>query len=255
MNQRLLAEKLAELAAVAGSAGKLLHAFDVFVRTASDDALVRINPVHFAQQHGFATGAVVEMFLHARKLGLLTMEWQYVCPGCGEIVERLTSLTSAAAHTFCQVCSTARDADLSDFIEVTFSVSPEVARSRYHDPWSLDPEEHFFRYRFTQSGVVDDGSPLREHLRRCAVSCAYVEAGATQAFPLTAEPKFLWLTSGPALAVGGTRTNECRAFAFEYTGARSKGLRADIAAGPVRIEFTNATDERYAVCAHDHQPS
>ena len=127
VNQRLLAEKLAELAAVAGSAGELLHAFDVFVRTASDDALVRINPVHFAQQHGFATGAVVEMFLHARKLGLLTMEWQYVCPGCGEIVERLTSLTSAAAHTFCQVCSTARDADLSDFVEVTFSVSPEVA--------------------------------------------------------------------------------------------------------------------------------
>ena len=94
---------------------------------------------------------------------------------------------------------------------------------------------------------MDDGSPLREHLRRCAVSCAYVEAGATQAFQLTAEPKFLWLTSGPALAVGGTRTNECRAFAFEYTGARSKGLRADIAAGPVRIEFTNATDERYAL--------
>ena len=247
VNQWLLAQKLAELAAAAGSASELLYAFDRFVRTAGDDALVRINPVHFARQHGFATGAVVEMFLHARKLGLLTMEWQYVCPGCGEIVERLASLTSAAAHTFCQVCSAVRDADLSDFIEITFSVSPEIRRSRYHDPWSLDPEEHFLRFRFTQSGVVDDGSPLRDHLRRCAVACKYVEAGATRTFQLAAEPGFLWLTSGPALTVGGTRTNECRAFTFEYTGARSKGFRADIAAGPVRIDFKNATAERYAL--------
>jgi hypothetical protein len=87
---------------------------------------------------------VVELFLHARKLGLLTMEWQYVCPGCGEIVERLASLTSATAHYFCQICNADRDADLSDFIEVTFSISPEVRRSRYHDPWSLTPEEHLF---------------------------------------------------------------------------------------------------------------
>ena len=39
------------------------------------------------------------MFLHARKLGLVTMEWQYICPGCGEVVERLTSLTSATSHS------------------------------------------------------------------------------------------------------------------------------------------------------------
>ena len=139
---------------------------------------MRINPSPSRTRHGLPSAAVVELFLHARKLGLVTMEWQYVCPGCGEIVERLASLTSATAHYFCQVCSADRDADLSDFIEVTFSVSPDVRRSRYHDPWSLDPEEHFFEYRFTQSGVLDDGSSLRDHLRerRC---CAYVEPGAT----------------------------------------------------------------------------
>ena len=208
-------------------------------------ALVRINPVRFGQRCGFPTAAVVELFLHARKLGLLTMEWQYVCPGCGEIVERLASLTSATAHYFCQVCSADRDADLSDFIEVTFSLSPEVRRSRYHDPWSLTPEEHFFRYRFTQSGVVDDGSSLRDHLRARAVVCAYVEPGARETFTVTAEPGYLWLTNGPALIVGDTRTSECRSFAFEYTGTRSKGFRAEIAAGPVEVEFTNATDERY----------
>ena len=247
VNERLLAEGLERLAAAIPGAGDLLDVLDVFVRTASDDELVRINPVRFGQSRGFRTDEVVELFLHARKLGLLTMEWQYVCPGCGEVVERLASLTSATAHYFCQVCSADRDADLSDFIEVTFSLSPEVRRSRYHDPWSLTPEEHFFRYRFTQSGVVDDRSSLRDHLRARAVACAYVEPGTTETFTVTAEPGYLWLTNGPALIVGDTRTSECRSFAFEYTGTRSKGFRAEIAAGPVQVAFTNATDERYAL--------
>ena len=191
VNERLLAEGLERLAAAIPGAGDLLDVLDVFVRTASDDELVRINPVRFGQSRGFRTDEVVELFLHARKLGLLTMEWQYVCPGCGEVVERLASLTSATAHYFCQVCSADRDADLSDFIEVTFSLSPEVRRSRYHDPWSLSPEEHFFRYRFTQSGVVDGGSSLRDHLRARTVSCGYVEPGTTETFTVTAEPGFL----------------------------------------------------------------
>jgi class 3 adenylate cyclase len=74
-----------------------------------------------------------------------------------------------------------------------------------------------------------------------------VEPHATEVFSVTAEPAFLWLTNGPALIVENTRTTECRSFAFEYTGTRSKGFRAEIAAGPVEIEFRNATDERYAL--------
>ena len=247
VNELLLAAGVEQVAAARPGSGDLLEAFGEFVRAADDEALVRINPVRFAQQYGFSTAAVVELFLYARKVGLLTMEWQYVCPGCGEIVERLTSLTSATSHFFCQVCSVDRDADLSDYIEVTFTVPPEIRRSRYHDPWSLSPEEHFFSYRFTQTGVVDDGRPIREHLRRCAVVCAYVEPGATETFTATAEPGYLWFTNGPALVVGDERTSECRSFSFEYTGTHSGGFRADIAAGPVEIEFTNATDERYAL--------
>ena len=247
MNEQLLAGKLGSLASVSGVAPEIGHALGVFVRTATDDAVVRINPLRFADEHGFAAPAVVDVFLHARKLGLFTMEWQYVCPGCGQIIERLSSLTLASAHAFCQVCSTVCNVDLSDFVEVTFSVSPELRRSRYHDPWSLEPDEHFFNYRFTQSAVVDDGSLLRDHLRRCAVACAYVEPHTMQSFQFVAEPRFLWLTSGSALVVAPARTDECRVLELAYTGAHADAYRADIAAGPVRIEFTNATSERYAL--------
>ena len=51
-----------------------------FARTADDRELVRINPVRFAEQHGLTKGEAIDLFLHARKEGLVTMEWQYVCP-------------------------------------------------------------------------------------------------------------------------------------------------------------------------------
>ena len=155
---------------------------------------MRINPIRFAQELGWPEPAVVELFLHARKLGLVTMEWQYVCPGCGEIVERLASLTSATAHYFCQICSAERDADLTDYIEIVFSVVPEVRQSRFHEPLSLDPMEHFFGYSFTPTGAVEDGTSIRDYLRQRALACAYIEPGSTETFSLTAEPMYLWLT-------------------------------------------------------------
>jgi class 3 adenylate cyclase len=247
VNEARLAEGLDRLAAALTGKTDLIDAFAAFVRTADDGAIVRINAVRFGQEFGFPTKAVVELFLHARKLGLATMEWQYICPGCGEVVERLTSLTSATAHYFCQVCSADRDADLSEFVEVTFNIALEIRRSRFHDPTSLSPEEYFFGYRFSSSVVVDDGTPLPDHLRRTTLATAYIEPGATETFMLAADPGYLWLTNGPALIVSGMPTAKVRSFAFEYTGVRSKGFRAEIAPGPVEIAFTNATSERYAL--------
>ena len=249
VNESLLVERLERLrAAYPGDPG-LPAVLESFIRTADDRDIVRINPVQFAQQHELVTSDLVALFLHARKGGLMVMEWQYICPGCGEVVERLTSLTSATAHYFCQTCSADRDADLSDFIEVTFTVTPDVRRSPYHDPWSLDPAEHFFGYRFSQTAVVDDGSSLRDHIRDNAVACRYVNPGETTTVTATAEPGYLWLTNGPALIVEDGRTDDVRSFAFEYKGTRSKGERAEIAAGPVEIAFTNATSEPYALMA------
>jgi class 3 adenylate cyclase len=249
VNESLLAERIELIAAAVTDREALLSTLEAFIRTADDHDIVRINPVRFAEERGLPVADVVAVFLHARKVGLMTMEWQYVCPGCGEVVERLPSLTSATAHYFCQTCSADRDADLSEFIEVTFTVAPDVRRSRYHDPWSLDPDEHFFGYRFSQTAVVDDGSPLRDHIRDRAVACRYVNPGEMTTIAVTAEPGYLWLTNGPALIVDESRTDEVRSFAFEYTGTRSKGARAEIPAGPVEIAFTNSTSEPYALMA------
>ncbi|MGH2726034.1 MAG: DUF5939 domain-containing protein, partial [Actinomycetota bacterium] len=210
VDEALLATKLEELDRLLPDSGDLRGMLASFLRTASDGELVRINPVAFAKSHGGNEAALIDLFLHGRKVGLLRMEWQYVCPGCGDIVESFESLTSATAHFFCQVCSADRQADLSDFIEITFSVAKEIRQSRYHDPWSLSAEEFFFAYRFTENGVVDDGSPLREHLKRHSVLCAFLEAGETISFAVAAHPGFLWFTNGPALTIRDDGTDETR---------------------------------------------
>ena len=247
LNEARLSAALDATASSMPGQADLVESLAQFLRTAEDRDVVRVNPIRFAAERGLDRQSVVNLFLHARKAGLMTLEWQYVCPGCGDIVERLPSLTSATAHYFCQVCSSDRDADLSDFIEITFSVSPEVRRSRYHEPWTLEPQEHFLEYRFSQTAVLDDGSPLRQHLQATGLAWAYVKPGETQTFRFTAEPGYIWFTNGPALTVGTERTDETRSFAFDYSGVRAKGFRADIDAGPVEVAFTNSSDGPYAL--------
>jgi hypothetical protein len=247
LDDELLSDRLAELAERLPHRGDVIEALGTFVRTADDRELVRINPIGLAREQSSDEAAIIEAFLHARKIGLLHMEWHYVCPGCGDIVESFQSLTSATAHYFCQICTANRDADLSDFVEITFSVSKDVRESSYHDPWSLSPEDYFFSYRFTGNGVLADGTPIREHLRRGAAVCAFLLPRETRTFHCIADPGFLYFTNGPALVVSDDHTEELRQFAFEYTGPRAESFEGELEAGPISFDFTNATDHRYAL--------
>lgn len=247
VDDTLFAERLSELSGRLPERRDVVDALATLIRSGDDRDVVRINPVVFAQEHGLEEAAVVELFLHARKVGLLHMEWQYVCPGCGDIIESFQSLTSATAHFFCQICTADRDPDLSDFVEITFSVAREVRASSYHDPWSLSPEDYFFAYRFTGNGFMFGGTPIREHLRRRAAVSAFIEPRETRTFEFTAEPGFLYFTNGPALTVTDEPVAGTQRVAFEYAGPRAESFEGEIAAGPVSFEFTNATDHPYAL--------
>jgi hypothetical protein len=210
--------ELTQLRDVADS--EAADAFVDLVLHGTDREIVRINPMRVGRACGLEQRSVVDMFLHARKLGLVKMEWQFVCPGCGEVVESLASLTAASSHYFCEVCSVDRSTDMTDFVEVVFTVSPNDRRSAFHDPWSLDPVNHFLQHRFASNSFVGDRS-VADHLRSCMVSCHYVDAGHTISIDADAAPELLWFTNGPALEVLATATGERRQFEFELKGVES----------------------------------
>jgi class 3 adenylate cyclase len=246
-DERVLGERLDAVAARLPDRVAALDALGTLIRSGDDHEVVRVNPIRFAQERSLDEAGVVEVFLHARKVGLLQMDWQYVCPGCGDVIESFASLTSATAHYFCQICTANRDADLSDFVEITFSVARDVRESSHHDPWSLSPDDYFFAYRFTGNGFMSDGTSIREHLRRRAVVTAFLEPRETRMFEFEAEPGFVYFTNGPALTVSDERAVEPQRVAFEYTGPRADSFEGEIAAGSVAFEFTNATNRRYAL--------
>jgi hypothetical protein len=126
-------ERLDSLRASYANHDDLVQELERFVRTAPDDQIVRINPIQYAADHGRDEAQVIDLFLHARKAGLLTMEWHYVCRGCGMIIESLGTLNAAGDHSFCKTCRVNRDTDLSDFVEIGFTVSKSVRTSRFHE--------------------------------------------------------------------------------------------------------------------------
>src|SRR5713101_6764344 len=74
-------ERLDRLRASYANHDDLVRELERFVREAPDDQIVRINPIQYAADHGRDEAHIIDLFLHARKAGLLTMEWHYVCRG------------------------------------------------------------------------------------------------------------------------------------------------------------------------------
>jgi class 3 adenylate cyclase len=243
-DERLLATHLATIRQALAGRDQIVRELEGFVRTARDRDVVRVDPIAFAAGRGIAEDDAIDLFLHGRKAGLFKMEWQCVCPGCGEIAQSFQSLRATNARYFCKVCIAERDADLSGFIEITFTLSPAVRPSRYHDPGSLDAESYALDYRFTANGIVDGGPSLREFYRKHAVLTAWVEPGETKSYPLRIAPGFLFFTSGPVVEVRAGIDRPNPPVAFTHDDHRSDA--AELAAAPGRLDFvfTNPTSRR-----------
>ncbi len=95
-----LQERLDRLRAGYPNHDDLIRELESFVRNAPDDQIVRLNPIRYAADHARDEAQVIDLFLHARKAGLVTMEWHYVCRVCGMIIESFHTLNGAVPMPF-----------------------------------------------------------------------------------------------------------------------------------------------------------
>jgi hypothetical protein len=126
VKEKALQAKMAELGAGRSWSRQALAKVEGLVRGDDEQALFRVNPVAFASRQGLALGESIDIFLHAAKAGLFAMEWNLVCPTCGDSVQSFRSLSKANSHFHCTVCDLNSEATLDDFIQVSFTISPEV---------------------------------------------------------------------------------------------------------------------------------
>lgn len=249
VSEPCLQERLHRLRASYANHDDLVRELERFVRKAPDDQIVRINPIQYAADHRRDEAQVIDLILHARKAGLLTMEWLYVCRGCGRIIESFHTLNAAGEHSFCKTCLVNRDADLSDFVEIGFTVSKAVRTSRFHDPETLSAKEFSFDYNISAGAVARDGTKARDFYWRHNVFVTYVEPGETRTFQVNLVPGFFGLQHGPEFIVDPSSDNRVERIDITHRDGRPGEKVQTVAPGSLTYNLTNASAARIIATA------
>jgi class 3 adenylate cyclase len=226
----------------------LVRELERFVRTAPDDQIVRINPIQYAADRGRGEAQIIDLFLHARKAGLLVMEWHYVCRGCGGIIASFHTLNAANEHSFCKTCLKNRDTDLSDFVGIGFTVSKAVRKSRFHDPETLSAKE-FYIYNLSADALARDGTKVRDFYWRHKVFCAYVEPDENRTFEINLEPGLFLFQYGPELMVTASSDNRVERIDITHRDGRPAEPMRKVAPGSLTYNLTNASPARIVAFA------
>jgi len=116
--------------------GKLVAQFDVrqdlceklraHLRAAGDDEVLRMRPFVLADAWGEDRHETLELFLYATKSGILTLDWELMCPNCRVPKAEASSFKAIPASFHCDLCGINYEADMDRYTELRFSVSKEI---------------------------------------------------------------------------------------------------------------------------------
>lgn len=148
VQERLLDSKMTEMELARSWSPRVICKFESLIRGGDDFSLYRINPLAFARDQAISEAESIDLFLHATRSGLFEMSWDVVCPQSGMVLDSFGALRTLKTHYVCGLCDVSGETDLDDFIEVTFTVSPQLRRLPFHDPGSLSVEDFHWKARF-----------------------------------------------------------------------------------------------------------
>lgn len=101
-----------------------------FLDHADDLSVQRMRPFALADHWDQPRRAVLEMFLHATRSGLLDMYWELLCPRCRRMVDSKADLGEITVASHCNTCHIDFRAQFDHNVEVIFKPNPSV---RYVD--------------------------------------------------------------------------------------------------------------------------
>ena len=179
IDEKKLEERLVALEAAKSWSPRVVSRLEMLLRSGTDEALYRINPIQFATEKSIAEAEAVDLFLHASVVGLFDMDWLLVCPMCSDVVESFRSLRKLHTHFHCDLCQCDYDAALDDYIKVTFTVSPAVRSIRFHKPDALSAWDYVFHYKLMPDGILPDGVPWSEAAKALVKVLTRIEPGSS----------------------------------------------------------------------------
>lgn len=148
MNELVLEQKLQALARFPLLDPALIRNFGVILKGMDDWDLFRINPLRFANEHQLPPAAVLDLFVHAARVGLFDFAYHMFCPGCGGIEFSHHDLDQIEPDIFhCTNCDMDVKSNLDEQVQVTFTLNPALGVLKL-DPYAgPKPYSRYFSSR------------------------------------------------------------------------------------------------------------
>jgi class 3 adenylate cyclase len=97
-----------------------------WIRTGDEQDLHRIQVRERARAWAVDEDALLRVFLHATRAGMLDLSWDVVCPHCRGVVAATTLLGGVSPQGDCRVCGIDFRTDAAEAVEITFHVHPSI---------------------------------------------------------------------------------------------------------------------------------
>jgi class 3 adenylate cyclase len=241
---------LSEVERARAWAPRAVAKLESLLRSAEETALHRVNPLAFARERGVAADEAIDLMLHASRAGLLQMHWDVLCPQSGLVLDTFGTLRTLKTHFDCGLCAVEGDTHLDDFIEVTFTVAPQLRRLSLHDPESLSAEDYHWKLRYSGNGrLAGGGVSFLDYLRPLLRGTTFLPGGATIAVRAELGPGAIagvnvQTQANFVLPVTNPPVAELQRVRVVYDGQAFRADRQAVAAGPVVFEVENTAARR-----------
>jgi class 3 adenylate cyclase len=180
IDERLLENKMTQIEQARAWSPRVISKFETLIRGGDEVSVYRANPLAFARDRGVAEAESIDLFLHAARAGLVDMHWDILCPHSGLVLESFGKLRALRSHFVCGLCDIDGQTELDDFIEVSFSVSPQVRRLALHDVDNLSIEDLHWKLKFADTGrLPGGGTRFVDMLRGLVRGMTYLPSGVT----------------------------------------------------------------------------
>jgi hypothetical protein len=250
IQERFLESKMTDIERARPWSPRVISKFETLIRSGDDLSLHRINPLAFARDRGIAEAESIDLFLHATRHGLFDMRWDVVCPQSGMVLESFGALRTLKTHYVCGLCDVSGETDLDDFIEVTFTVSPQLRRLAFHDPQSLSVEDFHWKLRFLDDGRIP-GLQVRflDFLQGLVRGLTFLPPGTTTTLRADLGPGALagvnvQTQAALALPIVGDPITTPTHLRIKYDGQRFSPSLPAVPPGPIVIEVENSGSVR-----------
>jgi class 3 adenylate cyclase len=184
MNHDILDQKLHALAAFPNIKADTAAKFGEILKELDDWDLLRINPLRFAEEHGFDRLETMDLFIHGAKIGLFDFVWNMICPSCGGTEYTHNSINEVEEAIFhCSICHVDVPSNLDDQVEVAFMINPSIKKLDINPFKDIDSyHRYFFSPNFERS------QPLEDYINDVRRSVALIEPDESKDIIFEAKP-------------------------------------------------------------------